>query len=74
MFDHPFGSYYHWCALLCGFSEAALEHGHYRAPATRFSAAVSLEALTSQRIALSGQWPVERRPGSEATQHEDEKP
>ena len=25
--DHPFGSYYHWCALLCGFSEAALEHG-----------------------------------------------
>jgi len=26
MSDHPFGSYYHWCALLCGFSEAALEH------------------------------------------------
>src|SRR5262249_48943991 len=25
--DHPFGSYYHWCALLCGFSEEALEHG-----------------------------------------------
>jgi len=25
--DHPFGAYYHWCALLCGFSEAALEHG-----------------------------------------------
>ena len=25
--DHPFGVYYHWCALLCGFSEAALEHG-----------------------------------------------
>ena len=25
--DHPFGSYYHWCALLCAFSEAALEHG-----------------------------------------------
>jgi hypothetical protein len=24
--DHPFGAYYHWCALLCGFSEAALEH------------------------------------------------
>jgi hypothetical protein len=23
--DHPFGSYYHWCALLCGFSEAAVE-------------------------------------------------
>jgi len=25
--DHPFGAYYHWCALLCGLSEAALEHG-----------------------------------------------
>ena len=27
MSDHPFGSYYHWCALLCGFSEAAIDHG-----------------------------------------------
>ena len=27
MSDRPFGSYYHWCALLCGLSEAALEHG-----------------------------------------------
>jgi len=27
MSDHLFGSYYHWCALLCGFSEAAFEHG-----------------------------------------------
>ncbi len=27
MADHPFGSYYHWCALWCGLSEAALEHG-----------------------------------------------
>jgi hypothetical protein len=25
--DHPFGSYYHWCALLCGIGEAALEQG-----------------------------------------------
>ena len=25
--DHPFGAYYHWCALLCGFGEAALDHG-----------------------------------------------
>src|SRR4030095_14170419 len=25
--DHPYGAYYHWCALLCGLSEAALEHG-----------------------------------------------
>jgi len=27
MSDHPFGSYYHWCALLCAFAEAALDHG-----------------------------------------------
>ena len=27
MSDHPFGSYYHWCALLCGLAEAALDHG-----------------------------------------------
>ena len=25
--DHLFGAYYQWCTLLCGFSEAALEHG-----------------------------------------------
>ena len=25
--DHLFGAYYHWCALLCGVSETALEHG-----------------------------------------------
>jgi hypothetical protein len=25
--DHPFGAYYHWCALLCGFGEAAVVHG-----------------------------------------------
>jgi hypothetical protein len=25
--DRPFGSYYHWCALLCAFGEAALEYG-----------------------------------------------
>ena len=25
--DQLFGAYYHWCALLCGFSEAALEGG-----------------------------------------------
>jgi hypothetical protein len=24
--DRPFGAYYHWCALLSGFSEAVLEH------------------------------------------------
>lgn len=27
MSDHPFGAYYHWCALLCGFGEAALDRG-----------------------------------------------
>jgi hypothetical protein len=27
MSDHPFGAYYHWCALLGGFGEAALDHG-----------------------------------------------
>lgn len=27
MSDHPFGSYYHWCALLCAFGDAALEDG-----------------------------------------------
>jgi len=25
--NHPFGAYYHWCALLCPFGEAALDHG-----------------------------------------------
>lgn len=25
--DHLLGAYYQWCALLCGFGEAALEHG-----------------------------------------------
>jgi hypothetical protein len=25
--DHLFGAYYQWCALLCGFIEAALAHG-----------------------------------------------
>jgi hypothetical protein len=25
--DHPFGSYYHWCALLCALADAVLEHG-----------------------------------------------
>jgi hypothetical protein len=27
MSDHPFGAYYHWCALLCAFGEAALYLG-----------------------------------------------
>jgi len=27
MSDRPFGSLYHWCALLCAFAETALERG-----------------------------------------------
>lgn len=27
MSDRPFGAYYHWCALMCAFGEAALDHG-----------------------------------------------
>jgi hypothetical protein len=27
MSDRPFGAYYHWCALLCAFGEAALDRG-----------------------------------------------
>lgn len=27
MSDHPFGSYYHWCALLCAFVDAAVDRG-----------------------------------------------
>ena len=37
--DHLFGAYYHWCALLCGFGEAALEH--------EFLSASQMEALRS---------------------------
>jgi hypothetical protein len=35
--DHLFGAYYHWGALLCGFSEAVLEH--------RLLAQLQLDAL-----------------------------
>ena len=27
MSNHPFGAYYHWCALLCGLAEAARAGG-----------------------------------------------
>jgi hypothetical protein len=27
MSDHPFGAFYHWCALLCALGEGALEQG-----------------------------------------------
>jgi len=53
--DHPFGSYYHWCALLCGFSEAALEHGllsPLQLDAIRLDLEVSLPRLRACRQLL----------------------
>ena len=55
MSDHPFGSYYHWCALLCGFSEAALEHGllsPFQLDAIRLDLEVSLPGLRACRQLL----------------------
>jgi len=55
MSDHPFGSYYHWCALLCGFSEAALEHGLLSAlqlDAIRRDLEISLPGLRACRQLL----------------------
>ena len=55
MSDHPFGSYYHWCALLCGFSEAALEHGllsPFQLDAIRRDLEVSLPGLRACRRLL----------------------
>jgi hypothetical protein len=53
--DHPFGAYYHWCALLCGFSEAALEHGllsRLQLEALRPELEASLPALRACRQLL----------------------
>ena len=53
--DHPFGAYYHWCALLCGFSEAALEHGLLSAlqlDAIRRDLEISLPGLRACRQLL----------------------
>src|SRR5262249_29591314 len=50
-----FGSYYHWCALLCGFSEAALEDGllpAFRLDAIRRDLEVSLPGLRACRQLL----------------------
>ena len=55
MSDHPFGSYYHWCALLCGFTEAALEHGFLsplQLDAVRPDLEVSLPGLRACRQLL----------------------
>jgi hypothetical protein len=53
--DHPFGSYYHWCALLCGLSEAALEHGLLAPPqldAIRHDLELTLRGLRKCRELL----------------------
>ena len=53
--DHPFGSYYHWCALLCGFSDAALEHNllsPFQLDAIRPDLEVSLPGLRACRQLL----------------------
>ena len=53
--DHPFGAYYHWCALLCGFSEAALEQGllsRLQLDALRPDLEASLTALRACRQLL----------------------
>jgi hypothetical protein len=55
MLDHPFGSYCHWCALLCGFVEAALEHGLlslFQLDAVRQDLEVSLPGLRACRQLL----------------------
>ena len=53
--DHPFGAYYHWCALLCGFGEAALHHGLLPGPqfdAIRADLEASLPGLRACRQLL----------------------
>jgi hypothetical protein len=53
--DHPFGAYYHWCAMLCGFSEVALEHGllsRLQLDALRPDVEASLPALRACRQLL----------------------
>jgi hypothetical protein len=53
--DRPFGAYYHWCALLCGLSEAALEHGLLSKPpldAIRQDLEASLPGLRACRQLL----------------------
>lgn len=53
--DHPFGAYYHWSALLCGLSEAALAHGLLstgQLDAVRGDLDASLPWLTSSRQLL----------------------
>jgi hypothetical protein len=53
--DRLFGAYYHWCALLCGFSEAALDHALLVGPqlaALRLDIEATLPQLRSRRQVL----------------------
>jgi len=53
--DHPFGSYYQWCALLCGLTEAALDHGllaPFQLDAIRRDLEVALPGLRACRELL----------------------
>src|SRR3954468_532030 len=53
--DHPFGSYYHWCALLCGLTEAAVADGLLPAPqldALRADVEMALPGLRACRQLL----------------------
>jgi hypothetical protein len=55
MSNRPFGSYYQWCALLCGFSEAALERAllsPFRLDAIRQDLEASLPGLRKCRQLL----------------------
>jgi len=55
MADHPFGAYYSWCALLCCFTEAVLEHHLLSASqldAIREDLEASLPALRASRQLL----------------------
>jgi hypothetical protein len=54
--DRPFGAYYQWCALLCAFSEAALDQGLLQASeleALRPDLEASLPGLRSCREVLA---------------------
>jgi hypothetical protein len=56
MSDHPFGSYYHWCALLCAFAEAALDHSllpPLQLDAIRQDVEASLPGLRASRHLLT---------------------
>jgi hypothetical protein len=56
MSDHPFGAYYHWCALLCAFAEAALDHSllpPLQLDAIRQDVEASLPGLRASRRLLT---------------------